>query len=280
MTTDFERRGGVLRAVLTEPEWRALAGPAHQLPVPLRSIPSGQDASTSSASVAGPALTQAVGLLTSPQPFRAVVSSTVTDGSSYGLLASIAADGAAGAMAIRALVPSQSVADLSGDGPVAAAEGVQLRAFPPDRLVAETLRLFPPDPPRVGLGAVPPEDRPGTPVLSMSATDARALARAVADDDQALLAGVADLNGWDEVPPLLVSLAERIRATVTLSLQQVGRPTLHATWLQCDLGWAHTSVRGGRVRHQLRTRTEIGDDLISLYAGAYTLAGRAARSAS
>jgi len=278
MTIDLEGRPGALRAALTEAEWRALAGPADQLPLPLRPMadPPGQAAGSATPAV----MTQAVGLLTTPQPFRAVVSSTVTDGSSYGLLAAIAADGADGAAVVRALVPSQSVANLSGDGPVAAVEGVQVRAFRPDRLVAETLRLFPPDPPTIGRAAGPADDRPGAPVVSMSATDVRALARAVADDDQALLAGVADLNGWDEVPPLLVSLAERIRATVTLSLQQVGRPTLHATWLQCDLGWAHTSARAGRVRHQLRTRTEIGDDLISVYAGAYTLAARAARSAS
>lgn len=276
MTTDLERRPGALRAALTEPEWRALAGSADQLPPPLRPLAGLSDPSGRAADPAA-ALTQTVGLLTTPQPFRAVVSSTVTDGSSYGLLAAIAADAAAGAVVVRALVPSQSVADLSGDGPVAAVEGVQVRAFRPDRLVAETLRLFPPDPPTAGAGAA--DDRPRSPVVSIAAPDVRALARAVADDDHALLAGVADLNGWDEVPPLLVALAERVRATVTLSLQQVGRPTLHATWLQCDLGWAHTSVRAGRVRHQLRTRTEIGDDLTSLYAGAYTRAARAARAA-
>lgn len=279
MTTDLERRPGALRAVLTEREWQALAGSGDQLPAPLRPLEPLAGTAADHSSDPPAALTQAVGLLTSPQPFRAVVSSTVTDGSSYGLLAAVAADGAAGAAVVRALVPSRSVADLSGDGPVAAVEGVQVRAFRPSRLVAETLRLFPPDPPSAGAAAGAAGDRPGCPAVSISAPDVRALARAVADDDRDLLAGVADLNGWDEVPPLLVALAERVRATVTLSLQQVGRPTLHATWLQCDLGWAHTSVRAGRVRHQLRTRTEIGDDLTSLYAGAYTLAARAARSA-
>lgn len=281
MTTAFERHPGGLSAALSEPDWRALAGAADQLPAALRPMPArpGEPSPAELVEAPAPELSQAVGLLTSPQPFRAVVSATVADGSGYGLLAAIAADVVAGAAVIRALVPSRTVPEPIGDGPVTVPESVQLRAFTPDRLVAETLRLFPPDPPRIDLTGPRDEDRRDAPVVSMAVTDARALARAVAEDDAALLAGVAELNGWDEVPPLLISLAEQVRATVTLSLQRVGRPTLHATWLQCELGWAHTSVRGGRVRHQLRSRSQIGNDLVAVYAGAYTAAARAARSA-
>jgi|GEM_PF-5424700 len=276
MTATFERHPGGLSVALSEPEWRAVAGTAEQLPLALRPMPVPTSPAEPELAEAPtepePAVRQAVGLLTSPQPFRAVVSATVADGSGYGLLAAIAADGATGASVVRALVPSRTVPEPSGAGPVTVPEGVQLRAFAPDQLVAETLRLFAPDP-RASSGT--PDSR----VVSIAATDARALARAVADDDAALLAGVAELNGWDEVPPLLISLAEQVRATVTLSLQRVGLPTLHATWLQCELGWAHTSVRAGRARHQLRSRSQIGDDLIGVYAGAYTAAAKAARTA-
>lgn len=177
-----------------------------------------------------------------------------------GLVASLGSDGESAAGAVRVLVASDA-----GTAPATLVPGVEVSAVHADGLVGEVMRLFPPDSSLETSVAASPVTLPQELAL--------VLAKAVRGDDARLSREVAAQCGWLEVPEVLVSLAEGVRANAALALRVYGSESLVLRrWLQCDLGWVSVAMGGGQVTHTLCTRHEIVADIVYVLTGAFEFA--------
>ncbi len=207
-----------------------------------------------------PALVEATALALG----RADVGLTLMSGAGdRGVLAQIGSDRHVLGVAARAIVPAVS-------GPVAV-PGVRLGAHPASSVVDQVMRLVPP-----GGGA---RELPRAPV-SLDQETALVITRTAVDDADAALAA-ARRAGLDVVPPVLQALARGTSASVTLTVSTSGEP-LHAVrqWLLTDLGWVSLTIRGRRVVHTARSRSELAASTTSLVAGAWDAALAARERAS
>jgi hypothetical protein len=251
---------GAFRARLEEPEWASvwsaatpegLASPVAPLPLePGVKVP-GNDVPV--------ATREAVTVATGATAAVTLELASITP--SRGILASLGTDGSVAAGIVRALVVPDPGAARSADD-VKVAPGVEVSAYPVGQLVEEILRLLPPDPATV-VGA------DETDSIRVSADWAMILARAVQEHDEAMLRQIATECGWDEVPDVLVSLAENVRANATVLMRVSGSDRIGVRrWLLCHLGWVSVDLADGFVTHRLRTREQIRDDLVADLAGA------------
>ena len=164
------------------------------------------------------------------------------------------------------------------DGSVTMAPGVEMSAFPVDRVAVEVLRLFPPDPstpstPSAGAGA---GAGVGTARRDLSFTLPAAaglmMSRALREQDETLARATAELAGLDEVPALLESLSASLRgdATVTVAVGDTVLPSRR--WLQCHLGWVAVAVTPGGITHRLVDRSGILDTVVRDLVAAWEIA--------
>ena len=173
-----------------------------------------------------------------------------------GLAASIGCNGHRAAGAARVVLP----AGVAGDDPVAV-PGVEVSAFPPEGIVAELLRLVPPD----RAGSKPPPVRTDPVVLPHAL--ALMLSRALRDDDQPLVRELVAASGWVDVPEVIARLADGVTANATAVFRGPARHSPAGTprsrqWLQCALGWVELTVAGGEVTHRLVDRAGIAATMV------------------
>jgi len=232
---------GALRVRLDEDGWAACAT-GFDVPGPLRPAQPPADRAIE------PALRQAVTVaLTGP---ALVQLKTAARG--RGLVASIGCNGQSAAGAARVVLP----AGVAGDDPTAV-PGVEVSAFPPDRIVAELLRLVPPD--RAGSKPQPVRTEP----VVLPHTVALMLSRALRDDDQPLVRELVAASGWVDVPEVIARLADGVTANATAVFRgHAAGPPRTRQWLQCALGWVELTVAGGEVTHRLVDRAGVAATLV------------------
>ncbi|MGI9156142.1 MAG: hypothetical protein ACR2FG_05830 [Marmoricola sp.] len=259
MSLDLAPLEGAFRTRLDEAEWTAVwtdsisTGTRSQVaPLPLE-----PDVEVPDAEV--PAATrEAVTVATGSTAVVTLELASITP--SRGILADLGTDGKVAAGVVRALVVPDPAGAVSADD-VVLAPGVELSAFALDQLVDEVLRLFPPDGPMSG---TQPEEP-----IRMPAEWAMVLARAVRERDEPMLHRIAAECGWDDVPDLLVSLAEEVRANATVTMRVTGSERVGLRrWLQCHLGWVSLGLGDGFVTHRLCSREQIRADLVYDLTGA------------
>ncbi len=246
---------GGMRARLSEDEWRGLydvAETPEESSGPLD--PLGDTASTVSefdeGLVAGAELALGKGVV------RIDVTTMSVD---RGLVAKLGSDGHAAAASVRV------IAALSEDAPATPVPGVEVSVVHAEDLVREVMRLFPPDGPIKTSG--------GGEAVTLPQEQALVLAKAIREDNSRLASEVASQCGWSEVPEVLISLAQDIRANAALAISVVGSDSIVLRrWLQCDLGWVSMAVLDGQITHRVCTRDDIRDDLTYALTGAFEFA--------
>ncbi|EFQ82182.1 hypothetical protein HMPREF0063_12706 [Aeromicrobium marinum DSM 15272] len=251
MTVVLEPSGTALRARVDEPDWAAIVG--DHTTSSLAPLP-GTPASTVAAD---PAVAEAALLAVD----MGVVGITLVSGrGDRGVLAQVGCDLRSVGIAVRALVPADD-----GSGPVAV-PGIEISATVPEHLVAEILRLLP----AAGLQRHTPADP-----VTLPYEASLSLFLALTTGDHALAQHVAQQAGFAEPPEVLVALAAGTTASASLTVHVAGhREQKLRQWLLADVGWVAVSTQGSRVTHTVRSRAEIGHDLVDLLAGAFEAAAR------
>ena len=240
MSPALARLDGGLRVRLDESGWAACAT-GLDVPGPLRPAQPPADLAIE------PALRQAVTVaLTGP---ALVQLTTAVRG--RGLVASIGCNGQSAAGAARVVLP----AGVAGDEPMAV-PGVEVSAFPPDRIVAELLRLIPPD--RADSMPQPVNTDP----VVLPHTAALMLSRALRDDDQPLVRELVAASGWADVPEVIARLADGVTANATAVFRGQGRVSLSSAVASGVPGvrWQGGGERRGGA-------TSIDDNAASVRAG-------------
>jgi hypothetical protein len=202
------------------------------------------------------ALREAAGLALGPAALRIELATTSGD---RGVLGVLGCDGRAAAGAVR--VVALPTADAVEAAPV---PGVELSAFPAERLVAEILRTFPPD------GVVLPVADGEPDVVTLPQNLAITLSRALQQGDEQVAAGIARQCGWESVPDLVRAVSEDVRASAAVTLGVVGSATVQVQrWLQCRLGWVEIGLSDGASVSRLRTREQVRQTLVESLTGAF-----------
>lgn len=254
----FSQIDGCQRVRLDEDDWQVvvaaaavpdeLLGALTPLPVPAPG--------TAPAAEADATVVSAAALAAGPARVRLDVT-TVSGG--RGVVAVFGTDGTVAAEATRVLVLSDA-----GE-PTALVPGVELSVFRAEHVVAQVMRLVPPD---VPLGPAEPVDS-----IALPHADALVLAEAVRSGDDALARQVAADRGWSEVPAVLTALADGVRANVTVALRVGGQGTaVVRRWLQSDLGWVGLAVTGEDVVHTPCSRDDVASELVYSLTGAFAAA--------
>lgn len=240
-----------LRTRLSEGQWAALVsatgleGGDHAL----RPLP---DADGTSEEF-DDALVEAARVAVGPAPVAVELVSGADDPAPGGVALRLGTDLVSTGIAVRRLVRP---ADRAGPRPV---PGVELSANRAGNVLGEVLRAFPPGGEQRDLDDIP---------VALPAETALTLVRALESGDDDLVDDTSELCGLDGPPELLVSLAAGASATVTMTTHLAGHAEVRVDqWLLAGVGWVHLTVSGGQVRHRVRSRREVAQDLTYTFAG-------------
>lgn len=254
MSAAFARVDGAPRVRVDESDWASLVAASH---VPLSGLGALSPLEAPAPGSADPTAVEATALALG----RALVHLDVTSASGdRGLVTSLGSDGRTAAIATRALVVPDG-----GGAETQVAPGIELTVVGPDRLLAEIMRLVPPD---VPFDAAEPD-----PPIVLPQTDALVLSEAVRSGDDAVARQIARDQGWDEVPAVLEALASQVRANVTVALRIEGHDAVVVRrWLQSDLGWVGLAVDRTDAVHTPCTRAGMAQELLHSLTGAFETA--------
>lgn len=177
-------------------------------------------------------------------------------GGGRGVLARLWSDGRVGSAVVRGV----EVRSQGGTMATRARPGVEVSAFPVERLVDEAMRLVP------------------EAAVTIDATEAIvpqeftiALAAAVRVGDGRVVEAITGDLGLERVPPVIDAVTRTMDGSLTLTTRSSGRnDDSIGTWLRCSAGWVEIApAPQGHVRHTPRTVNEIARMLVFDLAGRF-----------